>query len=101
MWRQALGGLPGLTIVAEVDDPGYLPVIVARVTPDWLIVSPAEDGSQTGWWRECLTVHPELRILTVRPDGGGIEVWSRIGLQSMLVDPSLDEVISLLHGGYA
>lgn len=93
MLNRAFNKVDGLQVVQELIDIADVDDAVEQMSPDWLVVSPSQAEHIT----ETLEKHPDVRVITVSPDGSQIRMMCRGNYEEKLDGSSLSDLLSILR----
>jgi chemotaxis response regulator CheB len=89
---------PDIEIVGEVVDEAKVPESVARLAPDFLVLSQDDMTTRPSLCDLVLRQHPEVRIIAVAPDRNySVHYWVSFDIHSHDVEASEEGILGVLR----
>jgi DNA-binding NarL/FixJ family response regulator len=86
-----------LEVVRELPNDAELPSIIARLDPEWVILSVAYNKNMHSWIYSCMAEYPSVRFIFLSPESNTLKLKGQTADEEDLTNLSLEGFIDILE----
>jgi DNA-binding NarL/FixJ family response regulator len=95
----AIANQPDIEIVGQLEDACDIPEAVARLRPDWVVVTLEESGALSPQCYDLLEEHPQTKILSISSRRNSATLcWATLIMHSNQMEPTQKNLLGALRG---
>jgi len=95
----AIANQPDIVIVGQLEDSSDIQEAVARLRPDWVVVTLDESGALSPQCYELLGEHPQTKILSISSRRNSATLcWASLIMHSSQMEPTQKNLLGALRG---
>jgi DNA-binding NarL/FixJ family response regulator len=96
-----IGDLPNIEIVAEIQDQSQIPIVIERMSPEFLIIAFDTPDQRLPLCDTLLRLHPEMKILALGSEGNcSIFYWASLNIHARVLETSDKGIIRALRSHF-
>jgi len=97
MLHRVINKADHLEVVQELLNHEELPSAIARLDPEWVIISLPYDKNVHSWINTCMAEYPSVRFIFLSPESNGIKMKWQTSYEEDLTNLSLKDFIQILE----
>lgn len=86
-----------LEVVQELPDDEELPSVIARLDPEWVILSVPYNRNTHNWIHTCMAENPSVRFIFLSPESNTLKLKWQTACEEDLTNLSLKGLIDILE----
>jgi hypothetical protein len=97
MLHRVLEKTEHLEVVQELSSREELPSAIARLDPEWVILSEPYHQDSHSWLHNCIADHPSVRFMFLSPESNTIKVMWQTTYEEELINLSLKGFVDIFE----
>jgi len=97
MLHRVINKADHLEVVQELLNHEELPSAIARLDPEWVIISLPYNKNTHSWINTCMAEYPSVRFIFLSPEKNGIKMKWQTSYEEDLTNLSLKDFIQILE----